>query len=53
MNYLISFLLQIPVYFVVVSGLEALIGISTWWCVLICAVLMMSYDIGEMIRRGD
>jgi len=53
MNYLISFLLQIPVYTLVISGLESLTDLSGWWCVLICAVLMMSYDIGEMIRRGD
>ncbi len=51
MNYFISFLLQMPMYYVVVNGLAALTGLSVWWCVPICVVIGMSYDIGEMVRR--
>jgi hypothetical protein len=51
MNYFISFLLQMPMYYVVVNGLAALTGINIWWCVPICVVVMMSYDIGEMVRK--
>ena len=51
MNYLISSLLQFPAYCIIVNGLEALTGLNIWWCVPICVVVMMSYDIGEMMRR--
>jgi len=46
-----SFLLQFPVYYIIVNGLAALTGLSVWWCIPICVVVMLSYDIGEMIRR--
>jgi hypothetical protein len=51
MKTFISFLLESPVYYIVVNGLAALTGISVWWCIPICVVVMLSYDIGEMIRR--
>lgn len=51
MKTIISFLLQFPVYFIVVNGLGALTGLSAWWCIPICVVVMLSYDIGEIIRR--
>jgi len=53
MNTIISFLLKFPVYYIIVNGLVALTGLSVWWCVPICVVVMLSYDIGEMMRRGD
>jgi len=31
MNYFISFLLQFPLYCVLINGLEALTGLSVWW----------------------
>jgi len=51
MNYIISFLLQLPLYYVLVNGLTALTGISIWWCIPICTVIGLSYDIGEMVRK--
>jgi hypothetical protein len=51
MKTIISFLLQFPVYCIVVNGLGALTGLSVWWCIPICVVVMLSYDIGEIIRR--
>lgn len=51
MKIFISFLLQFPAYYIVVNGLAALTGLSVWWCVPICVVVMLSYDIGEMVRR--
>jgi hypothetical protein len=51
MKTIISFLLQFPVYYIVANGLGALTGLSVWWCIPICVVVMLSYDIGEIIRR--
>ena len=51
MNTIISLLLQFPVYYIIVNGLAALTGLSVWWCIPICVVVMLSYDVGEMIRR--
>jgi len=51
MNYIISFLLQLPLYYVVLNGLVALTGLSIWWCIPICTVIALSYDIGEMVRK--
>jgi len=51
MKIFISYLIQYPLYYVVVNGLAALTGLNIWWCVPICVVVMMSYDIGEMMRR--
>jgi hypothetical protein len=53
MKIFISYLIQYPLYYVVVNGLAALTGLSVWWCVPICVVIGMSYDIGEMMRRGE
>ena len=51
MNYLISFLLKFPVFYIVVNGLAALTGLNIWWCVPICVIVMLSYDISEMVRK--
>jgi hypothetical protein len=51
MKTFISVLLQFPVYYITVNGLTALTGLNIWWCVPICAIVMMSYDIGEMVRK--
>jgi hypothetical protein len=53
MNYVISFLLKYPVYYIVVNGLAAITGLSVWWCVPICVGVMLMYDIGEMMGRND
>ncbi len=53
MNYLISFLLQLPLYYVLVNGLASLTGLNIWWCVPICVGVMMCYNIGEMVRRKE
>ena len=50
---IISFLLKFPLYYVVVNGLSVLIGWNIWWCSPLCLSIILSYDIGEMIRRGD
>ena len=51
MKTIIAFLLQLPIYFIAVNGLAVLTGLSVLWCIPICAVVMFSYDIGEIIRR--
>ena len=53
MNYFISFMLQFPVYYVLVNGLAALTGLSIWWCIPIAVVLDVMYCAGENIRRGE
>ena len=53
LKFIISFLFKFPLYYVVINGLSALIGWNIWWCVPLCVLIGMSYDIGEMIRRGD
>lgn len=53
MNYFIAFLLKFPLYYVLISGLVALTGLSIWWCIPICTVICLSYDIGEMVRRRE
>lgn len=53
MKYIIQFILQFPTYYVLVNGLAALTGLSDWWCVPICVAIVISYDIGEMIKRED
>ena len=52
MNYFIPYLLQFPVYYVLVNGLAALTGLSIWWCAPIAVVLDLMYCFGENIRRG-
>ena len=51
MKYFISYLIQFPLYYVLVNGLAALTGLSVWWCVPIGVVIGLCYDIGEMVRR--
>jgi len=51
MNYIISFLFQFPLYYVLVNGLVALTGLSIWWCIPISTVIGLSYDIGEMVWK--
>ena len=50
---IISFLIKYPLYYVVVNGLSLITGLNIWWCVPLCVLIVLSYDIGEMIRRGD
>jgi hypothetical protein len=50
---IISFLLKFPIYYVLVNGLVALFGLNIWLCVFISVFIVLLYDIGEMIRRGD
>jgi hypothetical protein len=52
-NTLLAFLLQLPVYYVLVNGLAAITGLSVWWCIPICVVIGLMYDIGEMIMRNN
>jgi len=53
MKIFISYLIQIPMYYVVLNGLVALTGLSIWWCFPIYVVIVFFYGIGEMMRRGD
>jgi hypothetical protein len=53
MKIFISYLLQFPLYYVVVNGLAALTGLSIWWGVPIGVLIVFSYDVGEMIRRRE
>jgi hypothetical protein len=50
---IISFLLKLPLYSVLAFGVVLLTQSAAWWCVLICGFILLSYDAGEMLRRGD
>jgi hypothetical protein len=47
---IISFLIKYPLYYVVVNGLSLLTGWNVWWCVPLSIIIILSYNIGEMIR---
>lgn len=51
MKILAFYSLQFPMWFVCVFGIHTLTDLSIGWCVPLCVVVMMSYDIGEMMRR--
>jgi hypothetical protein len=53
MKTFISYLIQYPLHYVVVNGLAALTGLSSWWCVPIGVLIGLSYDAGEMIRKRE
>lgn len=50
---IITLLLQFPLCYVAVNGLIALTGWSFWLCLLLSILITLSYEIGEMIGRGD
>lgn len=50
---IIIFLIQYPLYYVVANGLSLLTGWNIWWCIPLCVLIVLSYDIGRMIGRGD
>lgn len=53
LKYIISFLFKFPLYYVVVNGPSSLTGWNVWWCVPLGLIIILSYNIGEMIMRGD
>jgi hypothetical protein len=53
MKTFIAYLLKLPLYFVSLYGIAALTGLSIWWCIPICTVIGLSYEIGEMVKRGE
>ena len=50
---IISFLIQYPLYYVVVNGLSLLTGWNIWWSIPLSILIILSYDIGGIPRRGD
>jgi hypothetical protein len=53
MKILAFYSLQFPMWFVCVFGLHTLTDLSIGCCVPLCALMVMCYDIGEMVRRGE
>lgn len=53
MKTFIAYLLKLPLYFVSLYGIAALTGFSIWWYLPIYTVIGLSYEIGEMVRRGE
>jgi len=52
MKIFISLLLPQPAVGVLLLGLKVITGLSTWWCIPIAVILLLSYDIGsDMTRR--
>jgi hypothetical protein len=52
-NTLLAFPLQIPLIFVLIFGVRFLTDLNIWWCVGIAYVLVLLYDFGETVRRGE
>lgn len=50
---IIGFLLYLPLFYVVVNGLSLLTGLNIWWSIPLGTLIILSYDFGEMLRRGD
>jgi hypothetical protein len=53
MKHIISFLFQFPLYYFLYYGVSSQTGFNFWWCIPICTVTGLSYEIGEMVRRGE
>ena len=52
MKHFISLLLQFPLFAVLCLGLGVITGLSTWWCIPIAVMFLVSYDIGYEMTRG-
>lgn len=52
-NILLTYILQIPLFYVLVFGVHNLTDLNIWWCVLIAFGINVLYDVGEIIRRND
>ena len=54
MNFIIRLLLQLPLTFVLLSGVQDVLGRTEWWITLpIGMVLLFLYDFGEFIKNED
>ena len=52
MKHFIAFLLELPLCMVLLADTKVITGLSTWWCIPIAVILLLSYDIGyEMTRE--
>ena len=52
-NTLLAYILQFPLLYVLVFGVQNLTDLSIWWCVPIAFVLDLMYYVGETHRRGE
>jgi hypothetical protein len=52
-NILLGFPLQFPLLYALQFGVSFLTGLSILWCIPISVVLIVMYDVGENIMRGD
>jgi hypothetical protein len=52
-NTLLAYILQFPLLYVLVFGVQNLTDLSIWWCVPIAFVLDLMYYAAENIRRGE
>ena len=53
MNYLISFILQLPLYYFLSIGIITLTGLNQWWAIPIVVLIGLMHDLGEIIRKGN
>jgi hypothetical protein len=52
-NFLIKYLFQFPVIWVMINALESLYNMAGWMSLLVAAGLLILYDIGDYITRDD
>jgi hypothetical protein len=54
MNFILRLLLQLPLTFVLFSGVQYVFGRTEWWITLpIGMVLLFLYDFGEFIKNEE
>ena len=52
MKHFIAMLFELPLCMVLPAGIKAITGLSTWWCIPIAIILLLSYIKGyEMLKR--
>lgn len=52
-NFLIKYLFQFPVIWVMINALESSYDMSVWLSCLVASGLLILYDIGDYITRDD
>lgn len=54
MNFILTFLLQMPLVVILFSGVQDVFGRTEWWITLpIGMVLLFLYDTGELINKEE
>lgn len=54
MNFILRFLLQVPLFTILISGIQEVFGRTEWWITLpIGFVIILLYDYAEFMRYKE